>query len=129
MIFIDSSYFIALLDSKEKHHERAVSLYPEILDDNLKFVPLLMLSELMAHLGRYQGGQIAKTAYEIIKDNFNIYYPSSDDIDNAMELVLHYGGSLSLADCLAIVLMRDMNSYTIYSFDSDFDKEGIVRVH
>ena len=47
-----------------------------------------------------------------------------------MKLVLKYDGTLSLADCLAVHLMKKYNIDTIFSFDSDFDKvKGIVRKH
>ncbi len=47
-----------------------------------------------------------------------------------MQCVLKYGGTLALADCLAILIMKKRGITEIVSFDDDFDKvEGIVRIH
>ena len=63
-------------------------------------------------------------------DNFEIYYPTPDEINLAMQCVLKYDGTLALADCLAVLIMEKRGISEIVSFDDDFDKvDGIIRVH
>lgn len=129
MILVDSSYIIALINNKDQYHKRAVELYDEISEEE-KLIPLLMLSEAITTVNAWKGGEVSKILYEVIRDEFNIYYPNEEDITCSMDCVLKYNRSLSLADCLAVYLMKKANIINIYSFDADFDKvEGIVRVH
>ena len=70
MILIDSNFFIALINEKDQYHKRAIELSKEIMDEDDKIVPLLMLSEVISSLSSRCGGKIAKIAYETIIDNF-----------------------------------------------------------
>ena len=127
MILVDSNFFIALINEKDQYHKRAIELSKEIMYEDDKIVPLLMLSEVVSSLSSRCGGKIAKIAYETIIDNFTVYFPDERDIKENMNLDLKYN-SLSLADCLAVYLMKEKEMVIIYSFDSDFDKvNGILR--
>lgn len=129
MILVDSNYIIALVNDKEKNHKRARELSSRV-DNEEKIMPLLMLSEAVTSIGSRKKGKIAKLIYDTIVDNFEIYYPTTDEIETAMKCVLKYDGSLSLADCLAVHIMKKRAITEIISFDDDFDKvEGIVRTH
>jgi len=130
MILVDSNFFIALMNNRDKYHERAKELANNILKEKNKIIPLLMVSEAIASIGKKKDGEIANKLYNVIVDNFEVCYCEEKDIKESMKLVLKYAGNLSLADCLAIHIMKEKKITNIFSFDTDFDKvNGIVRIH
>jgi predicted nucleic acid-binding protein len=130
MILIDSNFFIALINDKDQYHKKAKELSNKIMKEENKIIPLLMVSEAIASIGKRKNGKIANKLYNVIIDNFEVYYPPKNDIDESMKLVLKYSGNLSLADCLAIHIMQEKKITKILSFDKDFDKiKGIIRIH
>ncbi|MDR3063044.1 MAG: PIN domain-containing protein [Methanobrevibacter sp.] len=130
MILVDSNFFISLMNDKDQYHEKAKKLANDIMKENNKIVHLLMVSEAIASIAKRKNGEIANKLYNVIVDNFEIYYPKKEDIEESMELVLKYGGNLSLADCLAIQIMKKRKIINIFSFDDDFDTvNGIIRIH
>lgn len=129
MIVVDSNYMIALLNDKDKNHHNAKKLAHRI-DNEKKIMPLLMLSEAVTSIESRKKGKIAKLLYDTLIDNFEIYYPNPNEIETAMQCVLKYDGTLALADCLAVTIMKQKGITEIVSFDDNFDKvEGIIRVH
>jgi predicted nucleic acid-binding protein len=118
------------MNDKDQYHEKAKKLANDIMKENNKIVHLLMVSEAIASIAKRKNGEIANKLYNVIVDNFEIYYPKKEDIEESMELVLKYGGNLSLADCLAIQIMKKRKIINIFSFDDDFDTvNGIIRIH
>jgi predicted nucleic acid-binding protein len=130
MILVDSNFFIALINEKDQSYKRAKELLNDMMREDYKIVPLLMLSEAITSIGKRKKGKASTKLYNVINDNFNVYYPEKEDIEETMELVLKYNGTLSLADCLAVHIMKQKNITNIYSFNSDFDKvKGIQRIY
>jgi len=130
MMLVDSNFFIGLMNDKDQHHEKAKELCNYVMNEKNKIVPLLMVSEAIASIGKKKDGEIATKLYNVILNDFEVYYPRKKDIEESMKIVLKYGGNLSLADCLAIHIMKERKITNIVSFDDDFDKvDGIVRVH
>lgn len=130
MIYIDSSYLIALMNQKDyKKHERAVELYPQI-DKEDKITTVFMLSETITYLNSRIDTKKVRDFYEIILDTIQIYYPNSMEVDENMHCVIKYNASASFADCYAAYVMNKLNITEIYSFDSDFDNvDGLVRIY
>ena len=130
MIYIDSSFFIALMNEKDvKKHERANELFPQ-LDKEDKITSVFMLSETITYLNSRIDTKKVKDFYEIILDTVKIYYPNPLEVDESMECVIKYNGSASFADCYATYIMNKLGITEIYSFDSDFDNmDGIIRIH
>lgn len=127
MILVDSSYIIALINDRDKNHNRAKELFEDISKEK-KLIPLLMLSEAVTTVNSRKGPELSKLLFDVLCDDFKVYYPNQEEISKSMDCVIKYK-SLSLADCFAVYLMRKLNITRIYSFDSDFDKvDGIVRV-
>jgi len=48
---------------------------------------------------------------------------------NAMKAFLQYDGTLSFADSISVEVMKNLEIDKIVSFDSDFDKVDVVRIH
>lgn len=130
MIYVDSSYFIALMNEKDHiKHERAVELFHQFDKEN-KITSIFMLSETITYLNSRIDTKKVKDFYDIIVDTVQIYYPNALEVDENMDCVIKFNGSASFADCYAFYIMNKLGINEIYSFDSDFDKmEGIVRIH
>ena len=64
-----------------------------------------MLSEAITSINTRKGAKLAFKLYDIVIDQFKIFYPSSKDIRNAMNILLKYDSTLSFADSLAIYYM------------------------
>lgn len=127
MIFVDSSYVIALVRAKDRWHENAEKIADFVYNNN-KAISIPIIVEIINIVGSKQGADTGKYIYDYIKDNYTIYH-EKDILDKSMKEFLKYNGKLSLADCTAIVTMQELNIKKIVSFDSDFDKvNGIERI-
>ena len=129
MIFVDTSYIIAIIIEKDPWHDR-VSEIEEKTAEETKITSDMIIAESIAIIGSLKGGKIAKTMYDYIKDNYSIYETNMNMLDTGMNTLIKYDGTLSLTDSVTIDIMKDLEIYNIISFDSDFDnKDSIVRIH
>lgn len=127
LIFVDSSYIIALAAERDQWHENAVKNISKI-DKREKVITEAMVIESINLIGKCKGGKVGKTIFQYIQDNYTIYNPHNI-LKRAMEEFVKYDGTLSLADCTAIVTIQDLGIHEIISFDDDFDKvNGILRI-
>ena len=129
MILVDSSYYIAIADTKDQWHKRALEL-SEYIGNNSSIVSSFIISEVVTEIGRRSSGKVAYNIYNYFIDNCKIIYIDRDLLVESMEIVLKYDGALSLADAASIAIMDNMKIGEIISFDSDFDKvDFISRIH
>ncbi len=129
MIFVDSSYYIAIVDTKDQWHKKALEL-SEHIETNTNVVSSFIISEVVTEIGRRSGGKVAYNLYNYFTDNCKIIYIDRDLISESMDIFLRYDGALSLADATSIAIMDNMKISEIVSFDSDFDKVDFInRIH
>lgn len=129
MIFIDSSFFIALILENDQWHDKALKLLPK-MEKSQKMVSDLIIVEAVTIVGSRAGGKAGKMIYDTIKDNCKIIDSDLSNYDNAIYTFLHYDGTLSLTDSVTVEVMKTFNISEIVSFDSDFDKiNGINRIY
>ncbi len=123
MIFVDTSFLIALLISSDNFHENAVSISQTI--NERKVINNTVLNEtLNAFTGK--GGKVGKELYDVIIEMFDIHYLNSADYEDAIDLYLHFDSSINYSDCTILSTMFKNNINQILSFDSDFEKiDGI----
>ena len=128
MIIVDSSYFIALADTRDQWYDKAVKL-KKFVEKNEVVITNLIVSEVLTELGRRKGGKTGHLMYDYFKDNCRILYPNEDDFDHAESIYLKYDGRLSIPDSLSVFYMNELSISKIVSFDSDFDKiKNIKRI-
>jgi hypothetical protein len=129
LIFIDSSFFIALILENDQWHDKALKLLPK-MEKSQKMVSDLIIVEAVTIVGSRAGGKAGKMIYDTIKDNCKIIDSDLSNYDNAIYTFLHYDGTLSLTDSVTVEVMKTFNISEIVSFDSDFDKiNGINRIY
>lgn len=129
MIFIDSSYIIALMNKKAKKHKQAKQIN-ELIKNEYTTINSTVLIEILNNL--------SKKRYEVLRDdiinilyNMNeIVYLTPQDYDKALQICKYYNFAINYADCTILKTMFDYNINTIVSFDRDFDKiNGINRFY
>ena len=128
MILVDSSYFVALADRKDRWHVAATELDKSGWDAVL--VSDLIVAESVTIVGSRGRGKAAQRLYSYFVDSCELSFVDKNTLDRAMKYHLQYDGSLSVADCTSIVIMQDRGIRRIVSFDTDFDRvKGIERIH
>lgn len=128
MIFIDTSFFIAAVNKQDQWHKNAGDILPLIKEEE-KITTDLILSESVTLVGSLFGGKEGMKLFNYIWDNHEIYYLNKEMTFNAMKTFLQYDGTLSFADSVSVEVMRNLKIDRIVSFDSDFDKVDVVRMH
>lgn len=128
LIFLDTSFIIALVNNSDGRHEKAVKLAKKIENEE-KIVSHVIIIEVLNSLRKFKKGKLNQEVYRIIKDNFKIHEESINLYDIALKTQLKYHGKLGFADCIIIEAMKKLNINQIASFDQHFDgKEGITRI-
>jgi len=128
MIFVDSSYFIAIAREKDRWHKDALKLLDKTNDSMM--ISDFIISETVTLVGSLEGGKAGKIIYEYFTDNCKIYFVDDEILSKAMNSILKYDVSLSLADATSVEVMKKHRIKKILSFDSDFDKiKEIDRIH
>jgi len=127
LIFVDSSFFIALANSRDRWHGRAEELARSLTE--AKLVTELVIAESVTCIGALGGGKAGTEVYEAITENCEVVFVDKRLLTDCMEVYLKYDGTLSLADAASIAIMRERGIKEIVSFDADFDRvKGISRI-
>lgn len=129
LIFLDSSFFIALALKNDQWHLQAKKL-ASIVEESDKTVSDLVLSESVTMVGSLGGGKQGKLIYDYLMDNSQIIHTDQEICDNSIQIYLKYDGVLSFADSVSVELMNQNKIKKIVSFDSNFDKiNNIERIY
>ena len=129
MIFLDSSFIIALAVSDDQYHEKAVEILPRV--GPLRVVSDLVISESVSAVGSRLGAKAGRTVFEnlLYDSTTRTMFSNKRLFERALLVCAKYDGRLSLADAVTALLMFDLKVKEIASFDSDFDRvEGIRRI-
>lgn len=127
MIFVDTTFLLALLIKTDRYHDLALNIAKNIQEK--KMINNTVLNEtLNAFTGK--GGKIGKELYQVINEMFDIEYLNEDDYKNAEDIYLNYDSSINYSDCTILVSMQKNKIDKIISFDSDFNKiKGISVIN
>ncbi|MCL2115201.1 MAG: type II toxin-antitoxin system VapC family toxin [Methanobrevibacter sp.] len=129
MIFVDSTFFTAIVNKKDQWYEDSLRVAKKIVNME-KIVSNLIISESVTNVSSLFGGRLGKEVYYNIKDNYIIFEENRQIYDSAIHTLLYYNGTLSYADCLSLEIMKKLEINKIASFDTDFDKvKEIKRIY
>ncbi len=129
MIFLDSSFVIALADTDDQNHDNAVAVMPKT--GVRRVISDLVISESVSAISGRLGVRAGREVFE------NLLYDSATKTvfgnkrlyERALPICAKYGGRLSFADSITVRVMYDEKVKEIISFDSDFDRvENVARV-
>ena len=130
MIFLDSSFIIALADLDDKFHERAVNILQNV-GSSPRTVSDLVISESVTAIGARLGAKASRVVFE------NLLYDSATKTifgskrlyERSLSVYTSYNGRLSFPDSVTVRLMYDQKIKEIASFDSDFDRvDHLTRI-
>lgn len=129
MIFLDTTYIIALINENDKYHKKALKLMEDV-DYEKKMTNSVVFVESLNMLDKRSTQKdidnIANKLYQLDK----IHCVNSANIKNSLNIFKFYNGSINFADCTKIDSMITYRINEIISFDSDFDKvKGIKRIY
>ena len=135
MIYIDSGFFIALIDTADDAHAQAFRL----LDTYFTGAPYRglttrdVLNEVLAHFSR-SAPSIKHRAADLVRDlldrpNFRVEVIDNRLYMRALDL---YENRLdkrySMVDCIGMTLMRAEGIHDVMATDRDFQQEGFTNL-
>ena len=127
MIFLDSSYFKALNDSKDHSHEESLKIKNYLADSNETTV--INTTVLVETLNRVTGSyDIVKQVHSDLHSKNLIVQLTNDDYIHSLEINSWFGNSINYSDCTILNTMMNMGIDTIVSFDEDFKKIDVLNV-
>lgn len=131
MIFVDTSFLVALLLTNDVNNKRANELLNLIDDENL-IINNTVLTETINFLSKckkIKQGHAIKDSIDILVNSCDIHYLNANDYSNTIDTYLHYNGAINYSDCTILRSMESLGIDEIVSFDSGFDLvRGIKRL-
>jgi predicted nucleic acid-binding protein len=133
VIFVDTSFFAALLLPKDANHRRAALAVEELGDVRLSDILLTTNNVILETItvARYEGShQTAVRAAELLYGGTmaRVYRTTAEDEAAAVAyLRRHHDQEYSAVDCLSFVVMLAQGITEAFSFDSDFSHHFVMR--
>lgn len=125
MIFVDTTFLIALLIKTDPLHEKALEISGTIHER--KVINNTVLNEtLNAFTGK--GGKVGKELYQVISEMFDVKYLDESDYEEAIDIYLNFNSSINYSDCTILSTMVKNKINRIVTFDSDFNKIKGINV-
>ena len=123
--FVDTGYWLAILNNRDQYHERALALSDELQGP---FVTTdAVLFEVGNALSKPPWRALASEFFRNLTSdpNVRIVRTSADLYDRAVaHFIARPDKSWGLTDCLSFVVMQDRGIYEALSADHDFEQAG-----
>ena len=130
-VFFDTSAIVALAIRRDQSHAAAVDELERLQERRADLVTSTdVLDEAVTYLRRKAGQAAAIEVGEALRTGEAASLLSVDDDarTRAWAIFRRYRDvPLSLTDCTSIAMMRRFRIGEVFSFDSDFDRVGLVR--
>jgi len=129
MIFVDTSAWLALADSRDHDHSRAIEFHRRILRGEFgkqvtsNYVMTETLTIVRRRLGLQPALELAK-AVRVGKE-VGVFWVEPIHHNEALELLTtHADKDWSVTDCSSFVIMRSLGVSDAFTFDRDFAQAG-----
>jgi len=127
-VFIDSSAWIAVLNTNDVRHAQAAKLYRELLTDNAAFVTTgLILSETQVFLRRRIGYEVAMSFLTSVNESarIKVVFPDLSMERQAKQILRQFTDQdFSLTDAISFVVMKEMGVSQAFAYDNHFTTAG-----
>ena len=141
-LLLDTNFIVAFILPNDDLHERAVELEmgEDITASNECYVSNQIVTEVMNVLGQKDSAEVAKNAYNMMKDNFiwiNEYeIPDFNDavlstykrLNRRKDKDLMAKHKLGFTDCSIITAAKIFSMDAIVSFDDEYLRNDIVDI-
>ncbi len=127
-VFVDTSYWIALVNTKDKLHQRVKTVLPSLT--SVHFVTTdEVLVEFLTYFSSYgpeKRYRVGKRVQDIMNSsNIEVLPQSRDSFLSGLELYLNrLDKDYSLTDCISMETMKRLGLTEILSHDKHFSQEG-----
>lgn len=129
MRFADTSFWVALVLRRDRHHEAAKALWEQ--RDQPLLVSNHVLGEVWTFLRRSDSHQTARQARRLIagSDAVEVLHVAADVEDDAWRwLDRHDEREYSFVDATSFALMRRRGLTEALAFDGDFSAAGFIEL-
>lgn len=130
MIFVDTSFWVALRNRRDRHHEAARQLFGELASASL-VTSNQIRGETWTYLRRKAGHTAAVAFLDSVSRSprVEILFVTEKQEDAALEwLRRHDEREYSFVDATSFVLMKARRISEALTFDGDFDAAGFVEL-
>ncbi len=135
IVYVDSSYLIALFDSRDQGHKVAQRLRLQFLNDQRLILATARdaLNELLAHFSRSGSTtrqQVARFVRRALNDSkYRIEIVDANVYADALDLYeSRHDKRYSMVDCIGMTIMRRDRINEVATTDRDFAQEGFVNL-
>lgn len=129
-VFIDTSAFLAVLDSDDSHHGKAKAAWLKLLDsDETLITSSYVLVETIALLQNRLGMEAVRVFQEDVVPVLNLLWVDESTHTAGMSALLAAKRrKLSLVDCVSFEAMRHSGAKTAFTFDGHFREQGFICI-
>jgi len=127
-IFVDTSFFIALLDDGDDMHADAVVRWRRVAEERLTVVTSNYVAvESCAVLQRHIGVLAVRRLVRQVLDPVTVHWVTKEEHDRATEaLLVADRRHLSIVDCTSFEVMRRLDIRECLAFDQHFVEQGFA---
>jgi predicted nucleic acid-binding protein len=131
-LFVDSSAWLALADKSDKHHAKATSVYPDLLERHQRLVTTnLVIAETYILLRRSLGSQPALEFLERVAKSPRIekaYSTMALELEAERILRQYADQEFSFTDAVSFAMMQARGIEKAFAFDKNFTIAGFEQL-
>lgn len=136
-LVVDTNIIVAIIDNKDVHHKKALTMATEIENNNNPVVLMdCIINEVYSVIARRsnQHGYSFKDAaikMNAIINTFELVkaYPMVKNLhDNIVKMMIKYDGKLNYHDCLISLVMKEKGLTGILTLDKGFQDVPWIKV-
>jgi len=130
-VFVDSSAYLALLDTDDEHHSAAIQTVQELAQARYRqFTTNVLLIEshalILSVLGR---AQAARFLQDMEESNTVVLRVRASDEERAKQILFQYTDKdFSFADAISFTVMQRLAIPLAFTFDRDFAQYGLTVI-
>ena len=131
-LIIDSSFYISLVYPQDSNHPQAKKIYRRLIADRYRQITTEdFLKESLTHLSQRVGRNIAIMFYQELITNTQVISIATDYFQQGLKLFLNpkLNKDISLVDCIAAVVHKDIANSVVLTFDPHFKSLGCKIYH
>ena len=133
-LFADSSYWIALIDSRDQLHSRARAASARLNDSGIVTTQMALVETLASQAGSGAGARLAATRLveRLVQSSRVEIIPQTDAQFQAAYEHERYAARpdqrWSLTDCASFIVMEERGISEALAYDRDFEQAGFVAL-